>query len=216
MKKILFSIYALSLFTAVHAQKLDRSIRPKAGPAPEIKLGDAESFTMDNGMKVFVVENHKLPAVTYSIQLDVQPEPEGNKSGMNSMVGELITSGTKTRTKDKFDEEVIDRLKALSFEQINPIIPELLEWLQDINWPISGPIVQLLNPFVNRITPEIIKILKTDDGLWKLWILVTITRTTTDPLLLAEIERIAKFPTRDEIEEGVNLEAISILNGDYK
>lgn len=24
--------------------------------------------------------------------------------------------------KDKFDEEVIDRLKALSFEQINPII----------------------------------------------------------------------------------------------
>jgi hypothetical protein len=107
--------------------------------------------------------------------------------------------------KDKFDEEVIDRLKALSFEQINPIIPELLEWLQDINWPISGPIAQLLNPFVNRITPEIIKILKTDDGLWKLWILVTLTRTTTDPVLLAEIERIAKCPTRDEIEEGVNL-----------
>lgn len=105
MKKIFFSIFALSLFTAVHAQKLDRSIRPVPGPAPEIKLGDAESFTLPNGLKVFVVENHKLPAVTYSIQLDVRPQPEGNKSGMNSMVGELITSGTKTRNKDKFDEE---------------------------------------------------------------------------------------------------------------
>jgi len=106
MKKIIFSIYALTLFTAVHAQTLDRSIRPKPGPAPEIKLGDAESFTLDNGLKVFVVENHKLPAVTYSIQLDIRPRPEGNKSGMNSLVGELITSGTKNRSKDKFDEEV--------------------------------------------------------------------------------------------------------------
>lgn len=105
MKKILLSIAALSLFTAIHAQKLDRSIRPKPGPAPEIKLGDAESFTLDNGLKVFVVENHKLPAVTYSIVLDIRPAPEGNKSGMNGMVGELITSGTKTRSKDKFDEE---------------------------------------------------------------------------------------------------------------
>lgn len=105
MKKILFSIYALTLFTAVHAQELDRSIRPKAGPAPEIKLSDAESFTLDNGLKVFVVENHKLPVVTYSIQLDIRPEPEGNKSGMHSMVAELITSGTQSRTKDKFDEE---------------------------------------------------------------------------------------------------------------
>jgi zinc protease len=106
MKKLLFSIYALSLFTAVHAQKLDRSIRPTPGPAPEIKLGDAESFTLPNGMKVFVVENHKLPAVTYSIQLDIRPMPEGNKSGMHQMVGELITSGTKSRNKEKFDEEV--------------------------------------------------------------------------------------------------------------
>ena len=116
--------------------------------------------------------------------------------------------------KHKFDEEVIDGLKALSFEQIEPIIPDLLEWLQDINWPIAAPIAVLLKPYVNRITPEIIKILKTNDGLWKLWILVIFGRITTDPLLLVEIERIAKFPTRDEIEDEVNLEAISILNGD--
>jgi zinc protease len=106
MKQLILSICALSLFTATFAQKIDRSIRPKPGPAPEIKLGEAESFTLENGLKVFVVENHKLPVVTYSIQLDIQPEPEGDKAGITSFVGELITSGTKNRSKDKFDEEV--------------------------------------------------------------------------------------------------------------
>ena len=118
--------------------------------------------------------------------------------------------------KHKHDHDVISGLKALSFEQLKPIIPELLEWLQDLNWPIARPIADILKPFADKLTPEIIKILKTDDGMWKLWILVTLARTTTDPFLLIEIERIAKFPSRDETEDEVNLEAISILNGDYK
>jgi hypothetical protein len=118
--------------------------------------------------------------------------------------------------KHKHDHEVISGLKELSFEQIKPIVPELLEWLQDINWPIAGPIANVLEPFVDRIIPEIIQVLKTDDGLWKLWVLVTLGRTTTNALLIDEIRRIAKFPSRDEIEDEVNLEAMSILNGDYK
>jgi len=105
MKKILFSICAISLLSTAYAQKLDRSIRPKAGPAPVINLADAETFTLDNGLKVFVVENHKLPLVTYAFQLDVRPQLQGNKVGMESFVGELITSGTTNRTKDQFDEQ---------------------------------------------------------------------------------------------------------------
>lgn len=118
--------------------------------------------------------------------------------------------------KHKFDQKVIGRLKTLSFEQLKPIIPDLLEWLQDMNWPIARPIADILKPFADRLTPEIIKILKTDDGMWKLWVLINLARNTTDPLLLKEIERIAKFPFRYEIEDEVNLEAIAILNRDYK
>jgi hypothetical protein len=46
-------------------------------------------------------------------------------------------------------------------------------------------------------------------------ILTTLARTTTNPILLREIERIAKSPTKDEIEEALNVEAKAILNGDY-
>ena len=56
MKKILF---AISIVIGASCLAQNRSIRPEAGPAPEIQLGSTESFVMDNGLKVFVVENHK-------------------------------------------------------------------------------------------------------------------------------------------------------------
>lgn len=105
MKKITLSIAALAFLTSVNAQNLDRSIRPKAGPAPEIKLADAQSFTLANGLKVFVVENHKLPRVSYTVLLDIHPEAEGNKTGVKEFIGSLITAGTKTLSKDQFDEQ---------------------------------------------------------------------------------------------------------------
>ncbi len=106
MKKLLFTIIALSGLSFAQAQSLDRSIRPKAGPAPEIKLSDAETFTLPNGLKVFVVENHKMPSVAYSIQLDIYPEGEGSQAGLSGFVGSLMTSGTKNMDKDKFNEAV--------------------------------------------------------------------------------------------------------------
>lgn len=117
---------------------------------------------------------------------------------------------------NKDDQRVIGPLKKLSFEQLEPIIPDLLEWLQDMNWPIARPIADILEPFVDRMIPEIIKIFKTNDGIWKMWVLINLARYTKDPLLLSEIERIAKSPTRDEIEEEAHMEAIAILNGEYK
>ncbi|KAA5536212.1 insulinase family protein [Taibaiella lutea] len=105
MKKVTLSIAALALLTSVNAQTLDRSIRPQPGPAPEIKLADAQTFTLPNGLKVFVVENHKLPRVSYNILLNIHPEAEGDKTGVNEFIGQLITAGTKTLTKDQFDKE---------------------------------------------------------------------------------------------------------------
>lgn len=106
MKKITLSILAFALTASTWAQTLDRSQRPKPGPAPEIKLGKTESFTLPNGLKVFVVENHKLPTVSISVQLDIRQELQGDMAGYSDFVGELLSSGTKTRSKDKLNEEI--------------------------------------------------------------------------------------------------------------
>lgn len=87
-------------------EQLDRSIRPKPGPAPEIKIGKYESFTLANGLKVFVVENHKIPRVSYSLIIDYTPVNEGENAGVADMTGDMLRTGTTHLTKDQLDEEV--------------------------------------------------------------------------------------------------------------
>jgi len=106
MKKVTLSILAFAVALSVQGQSLDRSKRPQPGPAPEISLGKTESFTLPNGMKVFVVENHKLPTIEASIQLDIKPQVEGNMAGYMDMMSELLMSGTTTRSKDKLTSEI--------------------------------------------------------------------------------------------------------------
>ena len=90
MKKITLSILTIALAVTAIAQKLDRSIKPKPGPAPTISLGKTESFTLANGLKVFVVENHRLPTISCSIQFDVKPELQGDMAGYREMMFERL------------------------------------------------------------------------------------------------------------------------------
>jgi hypothetical protein len=114
--------------------------------------------------------------------------------------------------KDKFDFETVEKLKNYSFEEIESIIPDLLEWLQDMNWPISRPIADLLIPFSEKISSEILKILQSEDQVWKYWILITFGEIIKDKIVLDEIERIAKDPAKGEIDEEVFEIAKEIIN----
>lgn len=105
MRALFFTSLLLFGFSTVHAQ-IDRTQAPKPKPAREIKIGEYQSFTLKNGLQVFVVENHKLPRLQFSIQLRHDPILEGQKAGYVSIAGELIGTGTTTRTKAQLDEAV--------------------------------------------------------------------------------------------------------------
>lgn len=106
LKHTLIGLALLTTATVGVAQKLDRSKLPVDAPAPQIKIGKPETFTLPNGLKVFVVENHKLPRVAVNLVLDREPILEGAKVGTASFAGQLLMNGTKTRTKAQLDEEV--------------------------------------------------------------------------------------------------------------
>jgi predicted Zn-dependent peptidase len=104
MKKILIFICLLVTIVSVQAQ-VDRTKAPKPAPAREIKIGDYQTFTLKNGLQVFVVENHKLPRIQFSLQLKNNQLFQGEKEGYVSMAETLMGTGTKSRTKAQLDEE---------------------------------------------------------------------------------------------------------------
>ena len=103
--KILSIIAIITLSFATNAQ-IDRSTMPNPGPDPVVKLGTAEKFSLDNGLTVIMVENHKLPRVAATLRIDNQPYFEGEIAGVSDMMGSLLGRGTSNITKDAFNEKV--------------------------------------------------------------------------------------------------------------
>ena len=100
---ILIAVFFMSL--GVNAQ-IDRSQQPKPGPAPVISLEKPQEFELKNGLKVLVVENHKLPRVSFNLAFDRDPVLEGEKAGVTSLLGAMLANGTTTISKDDFNEEI--------------------------------------------------------------------------------------------------------------
>ncbi len=106
MKKIAIGLLVTFLATGIAFAQLDRSKLPASGPAPEIKISEAETFTLANGLKVFVVKNTKLPRVSFTLVLERDPILEGDKAGLSTFIGDMMMGGTKNRTKDQLDQEI--------------------------------------------------------------------------------------------------------------
>lgn len=104
MKRIY--IIAASLFFALTAMQAQDRKQPVAGPAPVVNVEKPHSFVLKNGMKVLVVENHKLPRVSYTLTIDAPLFAEGEKAGVSSILSEMLGTGTKKMSKDAFNEEV--------------------------------------------------------------------------------------------------------------
>lgn len=76
--------------------------------------------------------------------------------------------------KDKHDIAAVEKLKTADAEAVIPLLPKLLEWVQDMNWPIAEPMVELLLHYPNELTPLVDEVLRGDDDMWIYWCLVSI------------------------------------------
>ena len=104
-KNIILSILILFVINLNFAQ-IDRTKQPESGPDPEIKFGTPKTFKLKNGIQVLVVEDDKLPVVTYSLRIDRNPIIDGEKVGVSTLLSAMLGNGTTNIPKDEFNEEV--------------------------------------------------------------------------------------------------------------
>lgn len=77
-------------------------------PLPKLALPDVETFTLANGMKVYLLENRELPLVsgTALVRTGNLFDPR-DKIGLASITGAVLRSGgTKSKTGDEIDEQL--------------------------------------------------------------------------------------------------------------
>ncbi len=115
---------------------------------------------------------------------------------------------------NKIDMARAEAIVALGYPVVAPILPELIEWLQDCNWPVAT----VLSPFLSGIglplLPHIRHVLSTDDEIWKYWVLSRLVGPSPPLIaaLRAELEQLAERPTVNQVAEELDVMAREILD----
>ncbi|MBM4166594.1 MAG: insulinase family protein [Ignavibacteria bacterium] len=94
--------------TSTAFTQLDRTIQPKPGQLSAISLPTIQRAELPNGLKLMLVEHHKLPVVTMQLVFQTGADADANgKSGVARFTASMIDEGTKTKSSleiaDAFD-----------------------------------------------------------------------------------------------------------------
>lgn len=114
---------------------------------------------------------------------------------------------------DKCDLRAAESLISLGYPAVAPVLPQLLEWIQDGNWPVARVIAPFLTTIGEPLVPHARQILSCDDDTWKYFFLETVVAKSSKlrTLLRPELERVADRPTESEAAEGLDPMARAML-----
>ncbi|MBQ2582091.1 MAG: GNAT family N-acetyltransferase [Ruminococcus sp.] len=119
--------------------------------------------------------------------------------------------------KDKFDSEAVERLARLDDEQLTDLVPQLLEWIQDMNWTVAQHVTELLADRRSITEPHLAALLSPGqtDAQWKFNIIKHLLGiwhdAPCDEQIMQQIKRIAQHPTDSEKAELVDEAAKEFL-----
>ncbi|MEM9241470.1 MAG: DUF5071 domain-containing protein [Pseudomonadota bacterium] len=116
--------------------------------------------------------------------------------------------------KDKHDLPATNRAKEMGFPALNEAIPELLEWVQDANWPVAEPLASVLQYAGAEIVPHVRNVLAGQDAEWK-WAMIVLVIAQSSPEVISDLHdellRLAQDPSERDTLAGVDAAATEVL-----
>lgn len=104
----------------------------------------------------------------------------------------------------KSDEENARKLIAMGYPAVAPVLSHMMEWIQDMNWPVARTVAPFLASIGEPILDEVRKVFETDDLTWQYWCITEIIEKLPPQIaqqFRSELERLVHTPTSAEQRE---------------
>ena len=114
-----------------------------------------------------------------------------------------------------YDVDKVEKLKKLDRSVLEPLLPDLLEYTQDMNWPVASGVVEILLTFPKEIVSHVQAIVSSNDDNWKWFILnfLVIKLPVESQVQFKQyLIRVAQTPTQNEIAEELDEIAKEIVD----
>ena len=82
--------------------------------------------------------------------------------------------------KSKSDLDTANRAVAAGYPAVESVLPELVEWLQDYNWPVAHVLAPFLAEIGLPLIPQIDHVFSTTDETWQYWMIVCLLSRNDD------------------------------------
>jgi zinc protease len=97
MKNLLvFILFITAIFNVLAQEKVDFSKKPDPIKMEDFKFPDYKEKTLSNGLKVFFIEDQRLPVVSMNLMVYGGSSVDSNLNGTAGLVAALLTKGTAT------------------------------------------------------------------------------------------------------------------------
>ncbi len=94
----------------------DRSIEPPYGKSPEVTIPTIWKDELDNGMKIFGIENNEVPLVQFNIVVDGGQLVESmDKLGVANLTAQLMEKGTANKSVSDLEDAIAQLGASISF-----------------------------------------------------------------------------------------------------